>query len=174
MTKTRMDSRMEQVEKSVMDLEEIVAAIRLGQERMRAEQEQRFNKLEVLIATMVKGKGTAETGDSSSPSPLVQSIMENSVTRETNIPLLLGNTTAVAKKVEMPDFDGTDPVGWVARTEQFFEIQSIPEETKVSLALVSMEGASLRWLHQRNPQLTWNQLREELRERCERGTVMIF
>lgn len=36
MTKTKMDSRVEQVEKIVMNLEEIVAAIRVGQEHMRA------------------------------------------------------------------------------------------------------------------------------------------
>ncbi|KAF2300154.1 hypothetical protein GH714_009962 [Hevea brasiliensis] len=56
-------------------------------------------------------------------------------------------------------------VGWVARTEQYFEIHGIQNELKVSLALVSMEGAPLhwlRWLRQRNPQLTWEQLREEL------------
>lgn len=80
-------------------------------------------------------------------------------------PLLLEDITSVAKKVEMPNFDGTDMVEWVPRTEKFFGIQDTAEEIKISLALVSMEGSPLQllcWLQQRNLQLTCAQLREEL------------
>uniref|UniRef100_A0A2C9U3L8 Retrotransposon gag domain-containing protein n=1 Tax=Manihot esculenta TaxID=3983 RepID=A0A2C9U3L8_MANES len=120
-----------------------------------------------MIASLIKGKGTAEVGDSSVQTPEQQFRLNTSANKAISRPLLLEDAFSVAK-VEMPDFDGTDPVGWVARSEQFFEIQNIVEETKVPLALVSMEGALLHWLRglrQRNPLLTWEQLREELMQR---------
>ncbi|KAG8634577.1 hypothetical protein MANES_17G059650v8 [Manihot esculenta] len=158
MTKTRMENRMEQVEGSVELLQEAVAATKLGQDQSRAELEQRFSRLESMIASLVKGKGTAEVGVSSGQTPEQQFQLNTSANKAISRPLLLEDAFSMAKKMEMPDFDGTDPVGCVARSEQFFEIQNIPEETKVPLALVSMEGAPLhwlRWLRQRNPLLTW-------------------
>lgn len=74
----------------------------------------------------------------------------------------------MAKKIEMPTFDGTDLIGWIARAEQHFEIQGTLEELKIFLAPVSMEGVPLhwlRWLRQKNPQLSWNLLKEKLMQR---------
>jgi hypothetical protein len=36
-----------------------------------------------------------------------------------------------AKKVELPSFDGEDPVGWITRAETYFEVQGTSEAVKI-------------------------------------------
>ncbi|KAL5192892.1 hypothetical protein HKD37_20G055210 [Glycine soja] len=43
-------------------------------------------------------------------------------------------------KVELPTFEGSDPLGWVARAERFFKVQQIKPTEKLRLAFISMEG----------------------------------
>lgn len=72
------------------------------------------------------------------------------------------------KKVELPSFDGDDPVGWVTRAETYFEVQGTSEEVKVRLAKLSMEGATIHWfnlLRETEDDLTWLKLKEALVER---------
>jgi len=38
------------------------------------------------------------------------------------------------KKVELPAFEGNDPLGWLARQEKFFEVQKIEPSDKLKLA----------------------------------------
>jgi len=49
------------------------------------------------------------------------------------------------KKVELPVFDGTDPLSWIARAEIFFEVHQVKEEEKIRLAFISMEGEAVHW-----------------------------
>lgn len=72
------------------------------------------------------------------------------------------------KKVELPMFDGDDPVGWVTRAETYFEVQGSSEEVKVRLAKVCMEGATIHWfnlLRETEDNLTWTKLKQALIER---------
>ncbi|KAF2313837.1 hypothetical protein GH714_018224 [Hevea brasiliensis] len=162
---------MDKVEGSIADLEEAITTIRLNQDQIRLDQEQRFSRLENMIAALARGKSKSEMEGTSTPSSPPHHQGDTLVTKSNARALLLEDVSTITKKVEMPSFDGADPVGWVARTEQYFEIHGIQNELKVSLALVSMEGAPLhwlRWLRQRNPHLTWEQLREELMQRASR------
>lgn len=43
------------------------------------------------------------------------------------------------KRVELPNFDGTDIVAWLARAEQYFAINNICEDTKGPIG-VNMHG----------------------------------
>lgn len=73
------------------------------------------------------------------------------------------------KKVELPNFDGIDPIGWLARAEQYFSINNTRDDIKVQLAVVCMKGHALhwiRWLRQRSPSILWQQLSHELLQRC--------
>ena len=45
-----------------------------------------------------------------------------------------------AKKVELPPFDGEDPMVWITRAETYFEVHGSSEEVKVRLVKLSMEG----------------------------------
>lgn len=42
-----------------------------------------------------------------------------------------------------PPFSGTDPIGWLVRANQQFEINGVSAEKKVSLAVVAIEEATL-------------------------------
>ncbi|KAF2317247.1 hypothetical protein GH714_019351 [Hevea brasiliensis] len=132
MPKTRMEGRMEQVERKVSTIEEAINAMRL-------DQEQRFSRMENMIAAMAKDKTTIVVGETSNLSTQTTLQGDTSTVKPTAITLLFEDAGTVAKKVDMPSFDGSDPIGWLARTHQ--------------------------WLRQRNPQLTWEQLQEELVQR---------
>ncbi|WVZ04691.1 hypothetical protein V8G54_018037 [Vigna mungo] len=70
-----------------------------------------------------------------------------------------------AKKVELPSFDGSDPVGWITRAKTYFEVQGSTEEVKVRLAKLSMEGATIHWfnlLQETEVGLLWTKLKREL------------
>ena len=45
----------------------------------------------------------------------------------------------------MPSFCGQDPVGWITRAETYFEVQNTPEEVKIKLSKLSMEGSAICW-----------------------------
>ncbi|KAJ9564989.1 hypothetical protein OSB04_000955 [Centaurea solstitialis] len=72
------------------------------------------------------------------------------------------------KKVELPMFGGEDPVGWITRAEMYFEVQNTPENIKVKLAKLSMDGATIHWFNLLNAteeDLTWVKFKRALIER---------
>lgn len=91
---------MEQVEGSVNLLQEAIASIKPSQDQSRAALEQRFNRLESMITSLIKGKGTTEVGDSSTQTPEQQFQLNISANKATPRPLLLEDAFSVAKKVE--------------------------------------------------------------------------
>ncbi|KAF2324770.1 hypothetical protein GH714_016726 [Hevea brasiliensis] len=143
--------------------------MRLEQEQrmtsFQQEQEQRFNKLESMIASLARGKSTFLEGDSSSqatPGSTFQTIPPAANA------LVVEEFPMAVKKIELPNFDRVDPVGWLARAEQYFLINKTTDEMKVQLALICMEGPALhwmRWLCQRTPNISWSQLTLELLQR---------
>ena len=48
-------------------------------------------------------------------------------------------------KVDFPHFNGDDLNGWLYRCQQFFEVDGTPEEAKVKLAAINLEGRALQW-----------------------------
>jgi len=81
------------------------------------------------------------------------------------------------KRVELPTFEGSDPMGWIARAEKFFEIQNISPKEKLRLAFISMEGNASHWFSfwkkkSKNP--SWESFVEALNKRFggkDRSTV---
>lgn len=70
-----------------------------------------------------------------------------------------------ATKVEMPSFEGHDPLGWIARAEKFFEVQQVKPAEKVQMAFICMEGSAVHWfrfLRKKMPSLTWEELTSAL------------
>lgn len=48
-------------------------------------------------------------------------------------------------KVELPSFEGSDPLGWIARVEIFFEVREVKTSEKLRLSFISMEGNAVHW-----------------------------
>ncbi|KAF2307904.1 hypothetical protein GH714_033279 [Hevea brasiliensis] len=88
-----------------------------------------------MIAALARGKSNSEIKGTSTPSSPPHHQGDTLATKSNARALLLEDVSTVTKKVEMPSFAGVDPVGWVARTEQYFEIHGIQNELKVSLTL---------------------------------------
>ncbi|PNY17392.1 Ty3/gypsy retrotransposon protein [Trifolium pratense] len=66
------------------------------------------------------------------------------------------HTTSI--KLDIPRFDGTDPLGWIFKITQFFDYHLTPEEQRLRIASFYMEGAALtwfQWMHQNGQLLTW-------------------
>ncbi|XP_017431852.2 uncharacterized protein LOC108339224 [Vigna angularis] len=49
------------------------------------------------------------------------------------------------KRVELPTFEGTDPTGWIAKAEKFFDIQGVTEKEKMKLVYICMDGSANYW-----------------------------
>lgn len=49
------------------------------------------------------------------------------------------------KKVELPTFEGHDPLGWLARAEFFLEVKQVKPTKRLQLAFISMEGNAFHW-----------------------------
>ena len=48
-------------------------------------------------------------------------------------------------KLDVPRFDGTDPLGWIFKINQFFEYHSTREHDCLTIASFYMEGCALAW-----------------------------
>lgn len=81
------------------------------------------------------------------------------------------------KRVNLPIFEGLEPLNWINRAEKFFEIQGVTEREKLDLAYISMEGRAGYWFRfwkitAKN--LSWEGLKEAMVRRFEgrdRGTI---
>lgn len=88
------------------------------------------------------------------------------VSDQTAIPTLAATAVQLpATAVQLPPFRGANPIGWLARANQQFEIHSTAAEKKVSMAVVAMEESALNWvtwLRARKPELTWEEFSKAL------------
>ncbi|WVZ24510.1 hypothetical protein V8G54_003054 [Vigna mungo] len=67
------------------------------------------------------------------------------------------------KGVELPIFDGVDPLNWISKVDNFFELQGVSEEEKLCLAYISMErsaGFWFRFWREHTGNRTWTGLKE--------------
>ncbi|CAJ2657021.1 unnamed protein product [Trifolium pratense] len=62
-------------------------------------------------------------------------------------------------KKQLPDFMGTDPVGWIAAAERFFEKNEVPSRDKLQWAFMSMKDKqAMMWFYywcEENPDADW-------------------
>lgn len=48
-------------------------------------------------------------------------------------------------KLDVPRFDGSDPLGWIFKVSQFFNYQGTPEEDRIMVASFYLDGTALSW-----------------------------
>lgn len=53
-------------------------------------------------------------------------------------------------KLEVPRFDGSKPLGWIYKINQFFEYHGTPDTNKLTIASFYMEGRALAWFQWMN------------------------
>ncbi|CAH9140159.1 unnamed protein product [Cuscuta epithymum] len=161
MPATRMDERVEALEKS--------------QDAFRTEVNQQFlsiheslSYLTGLLNQSSLAKGQFDSSTNIQDASTLDSSKEKS-TDTTPHPRAtsLDDCQIPIHHIKLPIFSGTDPMGWLARAEQFFAIHCTREDLKVATAFISMEGPALhwiQWLQQHNPLLSWVQFKSELLE----------
>ncbi|XP_057429427.1 uncharacterized protein LOC130722640 [Lotus japonicus] len=76
-----------------------------------------------------------------------------------------GESRLAGKKVKLPVFEGEDPVAWITRAEIYFDVQNTPDEMRVKLTRLSMEGSTIHWfnlLMETEDNLSWEKLKRAL------------
>lgn len=53
-------------------------------------------------------------------------------------------------KLEVPRFDGSEPLGWIYKINQLFDYHNTPEADKLTVASFHMEGRALAWFQWMN------------------------
>ena len=48
-------------------------------------------------------------------------------------------------KLEVPHFDGTEPLGWIFKINQYFEYHGTTDHERLIIASFYMEGRALVW-----------------------------
>lgn len=48
-------------------------------------------------------------------------------------------------KLDVPHFDGQDPVGWIFKISQFFDYQGLLDHERITVASFYMDGPALSW-----------------------------
>lgn len=48
-------------------------------------------------------------------------------------------------KLDVPRFDGQDPVGWIFKIQQFFDYQGLPDHERITVASFYMDDPTLSW-----------------------------
>ncbi|KAF2322342.1 hypothetical protein GH714_012448 [Hevea brasiliensis] len=127
MPKTRMEGRVDSVEKNVTDLQQLVFAMKLEQEQCMSSfqgvQDQRSSRIESLISSMAHKKSTVQEVDPSLHSPTLDTSTVHPVTPPAIVdvvgtstlypatqPVVVNDSSLAIKKVELPNFDGDSSV----------------------------------------------------------------
>jgi len=61
-------------------------------------------------------------------------------------------------KLDIPRFDGIDPMGWIFKINQFFDFHHTAEDQRLRIASFYMEGDALtwfQWMHSNGQLLSW-------------------
>ncbi|KAF7802354.1 Retrotransposable element Tf2 [Senna tora] len=78
------------------------------------------------------------------------------------------------RKLELPLFDGDDAVGWLFRVERYFSINRMKDEDKLEAMAVCLEGRALNWLQwieTREEMKTWPKFKTELLRRFHQSQL---
>lgn len=72
------------------------------------------------------------------------------------------------RKLDLPQFDGTNHDGWLLRAERYFSFYRLTNEEKLEAAVVGFDGDALlwyQWEHRRRPIRSWEDMRSLILQR---------
>ncbi|XP_022154744.1 uncharacterized protein LOC111021922 [Momordica charantia] len=181
--KKQLEERCESTEKEVSGIKEVLQQIssQLEEQRKRSEaqmieqrrkNEETQRKLDEFMLEVSQGKSprpaAAENGSSALKRKLPEENSEQQGETSTGKAEGPGVERNKFKKVEMPVFTGDDPNSWLFRAERYFEINHLSEEEKMTVTIISFEGAAMKWYcwsENRQPFADWNNLKTRMFER---------
>lgn len=76
------------------------------------------------------------------------------------------------RKIDIPQFDGVDPDGWILLAERYFAIYQLLDEERITAAVLSLSGDALawyRWSNHRTPLNTWEEVKDMFSEAFPRN-----
>jgi len=115
--------------KSHLDcIEEAIAKLTSNQLSLTANQNSMTTKLDELLQKMVNLESHPPSPISSSTTPHVPS-----------------STNPHRMKLEVPYFDGANPLGWIFKIAQFFEYHTTPKPERLTIASFYMDESMLAW-----------------------------
>ena len=149
MAQRQMVERMEGTEKELLSMKEMLLEMKKSMERLTEELRENHS---------YKKRDESGTSDGSSMK-LKGKVEESEVCNEVN-----GSNVDRSKyaKLEMPMFLGENPESWVYRAEHFFEMNNLPENEKIRVAVVSFGQEEVdwyRWTHNRKKVESWEDLK---------------
>ncbi|PNX95727.1 retrotransposon-related protein [Trifolium pratense] len=136
------------------------------------------DRVTVLEASVEEIKGTLSTlvqqmtqllqrsnSNTSDPTIVPQPARDEPVREESVEASTMNESRLAGKKVKLPLFEGDDPVAWITRAEIYFDVQQTPEDMRVKLSRLSMEGPTIHWfnlLMETEDHLSWERLKKAL------------
>ncbi|KAL0313621.1 UNVERIFIED_CONTAM: Retrovirus-related Pol polyprotein from transposon.6 [Sesamum radiatum] len=142
----QMAEVQERIQSSVMGLEHTMGAMQ-QQLKSIAEHFQNYNRNKSILGEGLTA--SAERG-SSSRVTAIQPSLEDNTTQYNAI-----------HRMEFPVFNGEEAKTWIRRCTKYFQLIPIPEEQKVSLASVYMQGRAELWFQghlEKRGMHTWSEL----------------
>lgn len=128
-------------------LEEKIATLEVSLHEMQNQNKENQEK----IISLLNSSKEKNVGESSYNNDSVGNKKKNSELHDE----ALDEFRLSVKKVELPMFNGDDPVGWIARAEVYFNVareevyfnvQNTTPEIKVNLAQLCMDGPTIHFL----------------------------
>ncbi|RHN51831.1 putative succinate dehydrogenase (quinone) [Medicago truncatula] len=74
-------------------------------------------------------------------------LQKTPLVREEYVESSQNESRLAGKKVKLPLFEGDDPVAWITRAEIYFDVQNTPDDMRVKLSRLSMEGPTIHWFN---------------------------
>ena len=71
-------------------------------------------------------------------------------------------------KLEIPTFEGEDPLGWIFQAQKFFNFHGVPDDQRLIITSFAFKGRALKWYEwmEQNQQIsTWTAFLTSLKAR---------
>ncbi|KZV19421.1 hypothetical protein F511_08762 [Dorcoceras hygrometricum] len=170
MATTRSEAKWDTLEKMVINSQDSVTKMQEEMNHVRSnlltinKSLSDLGELKTLVEKLVRNRAgePPDREDHYSPADLEETIGEfHRIPRGEEFEDL----RLAMKRFEIPAFNGVDPVGWLSKAEQYFEIHGTPLYHRLKIAHICMEGTAVHWFQwarSRNKNWSWERFAEEL------------
>ncbi|KAF7807916.1 Transposon Ty3-I Gag-Pol polyprotein [Senna tora] len=149
----RNNTRAKELATKLEKLTEIMEARDMVAKIAEAESTARMDRFESTLESVTKAVDSLASTLERLKLPLVEKPPEG--------PPPFQSLQARSVKLDFPRFDGSDPLYWIFRAENFFAYYKLTDEERLTIAAVNMEGMVVPWfqLMQKNHQVdSWQAL----------------